>query len=130
MGRVFFVLLLLILNACASLPTDVLATKDQIMSATKEWQAAYDSRDPKRIVSMYDEEAVIWGTTHSNLWRNCLYLGILHVHGHQRLSNGAQAGKIHFGISQQGREVACCSSPFLGVAVIKRQCTICCGVYG
>ena len=86
MGRVFFVLLLLILNACASLPTDVLATKDQIMSATKEWQAAYDSRDPKRIVSMYDEEAVIWGTTHSNLWRNCLYLGLLHVHGHQRLS--------------------------------------------
>jgi uncharacterized protein (TIGR02246 family) len=63
MQRLFFGLLLLFLSACTSLPTDGKATRDQIMSATKEWQAAYDSRDPKRIVSMYDEEAVLWGTT-------------------------------------------------------------------
>ncbi len=64
MRRLFFVmLLLLVLSACTSLPTDGQATRDQIMLATKEWQAAYDSRDPKRIISMYDEEAVLWGTT-------------------------------------------------------------------
>jgi hypothetical protein len=63
MRRLFFALLLLVLSACTSLPTDDLATKDQIKFATKEWQAAYDSRDPRRIVSMYGEEAVLWGTT-------------------------------------------------------------------
>jgi uncharacterized protein (TIGR02246 family) len=44
-------------------PADGQATKDQIAAATKAWQAAYDSRDPKNIVSMYDTEAVLWGTT-------------------------------------------------------------------
>jgi uncharacterized protein (TIGR02246 family) len=63
MHRLFSVLLLMILSACASLPTDVQATKDQIAAATQAWQMAYDSRDPKAIVSMYDEDAVLWGTT-------------------------------------------------------------------
>lgn len=51
-----------VLNACASVPADGQATRDQIAAATKAWQAAYDSRDPKNIVSMYDTEAVLWGT--------------------------------------------------------------------
>lgn len=63
MRRFFCVLLLVILSACASLPVDGQTTKDQVVAATKAWQAAYDSRDPKRIVGMYDEEAVLWGTT-------------------------------------------------------------------
>ncbi len=51
-----------VLNACAAVPADGQATRDQIAAATKAWQAAYDSRDPKNIVSMYDTEAVLWGT--------------------------------------------------------------------
>ena len=51
-----------VLNACAASSTDGQATKDQIAAALKAWQAAYDSRDPKNIVSMYDTEAVLWGT--------------------------------------------------------------------
>jgi uncharacterized protein (TIGR02246 family) len=70
MQRLFLVMLLLVLGACTSLPNDGQATRDQIESATKEWQAAYDSRDPKRIVSLYDEEAVLWGTTAKTIASN------------------------------------------------------------
>jgi len=62
MRALFFTLLLLLLNACASVPADEQTTRDQIAAATKAWQAAYDTRDPKSIVDMYDMEAVLWGT--------------------------------------------------------------------
>jgi hypothetical protein len=55
--------LLVILGACASLSAEGPPPKDQVAAATKAWQAAYDSRDPKNIVSMYDAEALLWGTT-------------------------------------------------------------------
>ena len=61
--RIFFsTLVLIILSACASAPVDGQATRDQVAAAIKAWQAAYDSRDPKNIVGMYDAEAVLWGT--------------------------------------------------------------------
>ncbi len=63
MRVIFSSLLLLLLGACASVPVDGQAARDQIAAATKKWQAAYDSRDPKNIVSMYDAQAVLWGTT-------------------------------------------------------------------
>ena len=44
------------------MPADRQATRDQIAAATQAWQAAYDSRDPKNIVGMYDADAVLWGT--------------------------------------------------------------------
>jgi hypothetical protein len=56
-------LLLLLLGACGSVPAEGQAPRDQIAAATKAWQEAYDSRDPKNIVSLYDAEAVLWGTT-------------------------------------------------------------------
>lgn len=62
MRIIFSALLLLLLGACASVPTSGQEKTDQIAAATKAWQAAYDSRDPKNIVSMYDAEAVLWGT--------------------------------------------------------------------
>ena len=62
MRVLFSACLLLLLSACASLQADGLATKDQVAAATKAWQIAYDSRDPMNIVSMYDAEAVLWGT--------------------------------------------------------------------
>lgn len=55
-------LLLFLLNACAVVPSEGQETRDQIAAATKAWQSAYDTRDPKNIVSMYDPEAVLWGT--------------------------------------------------------------------
>ena len=63
MRMIFSALLLLLLSACASVPPDEQSSNDQIAVATKAWQTAYDSRDPKGIVSMYDTDAVLWGTT-------------------------------------------------------------------
>ena len=63
MRALFFTLPVLLLNACASMPADGQARTDQIAAATKAWQAAYDTRDPKSIVDMYDTQAVLWGTT-------------------------------------------------------------------
>jgi uncharacterized protein (TIGR02246 family) len=63
MRAFFFALPLVVLTACASVPAEGPETKDQVAAATKAWQTAYDSRDPKRIVSLYDAQAVLWGTT-------------------------------------------------------------------
>lgn len=62
MHALFSALLLLLLGACASLPGDPPASTDQVAAATQAWQVAYDSRDPKNIVGLYDAEAVLWGT--------------------------------------------------------------------
>ena len=70
MRVLFSAFLLLLLSACASVPVDVQATRDQIASATKAWQVAYDSRDPKNIVGMYDAEAVLWGTNAKSIAPN------------------------------------------------------------
>ena len=70
MRVLFSAFLLLLLSACASAPVDVQATRDQIASATKGWQVAYDSRDPKSIVGMYDAEAVLWGTNAKSIAPN------------------------------------------------------------
>lgn len=62
MRVLFSVLFLFLVTSCVSIQKDDQSTRDQIEAATKAWQTAYDSRDPKRIVSMYDPEAVLWGT--------------------------------------------------------------------
>ena len=62
MRLLFSALFLLLLSGCASVPEGGQPARDQIAAATKAWQSAYDSRDPKNIVSMYDSEAVLWGT--------------------------------------------------------------------
>jgi len=63
MRSLFSALILVILSGCGSLSIDGQTDRDQILAATKAWQAAYDSRDAKNIISMYDEKAVLWGTT-------------------------------------------------------------------
>ena len=63
-------LLLLLLDACATVPLDGQAARDQISAATKAWQMAYDSRDPNSIVGMYDPEAVLWGTSAKTIAAN------------------------------------------------------------
>lgn len=63
MQTIISAVLLFLLSACASLQANDRGSTDQITAATQAWQAAYDSRDPKTIVSMYDAEAILWGTT-------------------------------------------------------------------
>jgi len=56
-------LLVALLPACATSTGGGAGGKDQVAAATAAWRAAYDSRDPARIVAMYDSAAVLWGTT-------------------------------------------------------------------
>jgi uncharacterized protein (TIGR02246 family) len=56
-------LLLLLTSACATTLGGASDGTGQIAAATEAWRAAYDSRDPARIASMYDTDAVLWGTT-------------------------------------------------------------------
>jgi uncharacterized protein (TIGR02246 family) len=56
-------LLVALLPACATSSGGGAGGRDQVAAATAAWRAAYDSRDPARIVAMYDSEAVLWGTT-------------------------------------------------------------------
>jgi hypothetical protein len=37
--------------------------KEQVAAATAAWVAAYNTRDPARITALYDQEAVLWGTS-------------------------------------------------------------------
>ena len=57
---------ILLLAACAThntTPGNSSATKEQVAAATAAWVAAYNTRDPARITSLYDQEAVLWGTS-------------------------------------------------------------------
>lgn len=46
------------------------SAKQHVAEATAAWVAAYNSRDPARITSMYDPEAVFWGTTAKRIAAN------------------------------------------------------------
>lgn len=51
---------LLVLLAC---PSPALAgPKEDVATATQAWIDAMNSRDPERMVALYDPEAVLWGT--------------------------------------------------------------------
>jgi hypothetical protein len=36
--------------------------KEDVTVATQEWADAFNSRDPERVLALYDPEAVLWGT--------------------------------------------------------------------
>jgi uncharacterized protein (TIGR02246 family) len=57
-------LLVALLSGCATISGSGGSDgKDQVVAATEAWRVAYNSRDPARITSMYDTDAVLWGTT-------------------------------------------------------------------
>lgn len=62
--RTFIVALVVLLNACAapSAGPGEASVNPEISAATAKWVAAYNSRDPARITSMYEPDAVLWGT--------------------------------------------------------------------
>jgi uncharacterized protein (TIGR02246 family) len=41
--------------------------EEQVTAATEAWVAAYNSRDPERVLSLYETDAVLWGTTSPTL---------------------------------------------------------------
>ena len=56
-------LLLVLVSACSTTTTVAPeASRQQVADATDEWRAAYDSREPKRIVALYAVDAALWGT--------------------------------------------------------------------
>ena len=61
---------ILLLAACAThntTPGNSSATKEQVAAATAAWVAAYNTRDPARITSLYDQEAVLWALQQKRL---------------------------------------------------------------
>ena len=36
--------------------------KEDVTAATQAWADAFNSRDPERVLALYDPEAVLWGT--------------------------------------------------------------------
>ena len=57
-------LMALVMFGCAPAAVNTQSSgADAIAAATTAWRVAYDSRDPARITSMYDSDAVLWGTT-------------------------------------------------------------------
>ena len=41
--------------------------KEDIEAATRAWAEAFNSRDPERVLALYDQEAVLWGTVSPTL---------------------------------------------------------------
>ena len=62
--RISMILMLFaFLAACATTDHSPTGTaKEGVAAATQAWRAAYDSRNPERIVGQYAPDAVFWGT--------------------------------------------------------------------
>ena len=41
--------------------------KEEVAAATQAWAEAFNSRDPARVLALYDAEAVFWGTVSPTL---------------------------------------------------------------
>ena len=55
---------LLVLGVPALAPA---GPKEDVAAATQAWVDAFNSRDPERVVALYDPEAVLWGTVSPTL---------------------------------------------------------------
>jgi hypothetical protein len=42
------------------------ASRDDVAAATQAWIDAMNSRDPEKVVALYDSEAVLWGPVSAN----------------------------------------------------------------
>src|SRR5262245_21761435 len=62
--------ILLLVTALVLLGTPALVPagpKDDVAAATQAWAEAFNSRDPARVLALYDAEAVLWGTVSPTL---------------------------------------------------------------
>jgi uncharacterized protein (TIGR02246 family) len=61
----FFILVLALLVAG---PQVKAATAEEaVAAATQSWVDAFNSRDPERVLALYDQDAVLWGTSSATL---------------------------------------------------------------
>jgi hypothetical protein len=64
MRNLIVLFLIVLVTACGTISADRTdSAKQQVAEAIAAWVEAYNSRDPARITSLYDSEAVFWGTT-------------------------------------------------------------------
>ena len=71
MRKLSAVFLVVLFTACGTISADRSDNaKQQVAEATASWVAAYNSRDPGRITSLYDPEAVFWGTSAKTIAAN------------------------------------------------------------
>jgi hypothetical protein len=117
MSRIGLVIALLIL-APPSL-TVAAGPKDDVAAAAQAWINAMNSRDPERVVSLYDSEAVLWGTRSPTLRDNPAtvreYFNILRtvptsykaVLGEQRIRiyGDINSGTYTFSETREGEEI-------------------------
>lgn len=59
MSRIAILMSLMILS-CARMA--LAGSSEDVAAATQAWIDAMNSRDPERVVALYDPEAVLWGT--------------------------------------------------------------------
>ena len=43
------------------------APEDDVAAATQAWAEAFNTRDPERVLALYETDAVLWGTTSASL---------------------------------------------------------------
>jgi uncharacterized protein (TIGR02246 family) len=71
--RALLASLFLLLAACGVIGEsrdDSARRRSEVAEATAAWVGAYNSRDPSRITTLYDAEAVFWGTTSPTIRAN------------------------------------------------------------
>ena len=65
------ILLFVTVLVMLGVPTLALAgPKEDVAAATQAWAEAFNSRDPARVLALYDAEAVFWGTISPTLRDN------------------------------------------------------------
>ena len=65
MSRTQIVLTLSLLFGIAGLSSA--GPKEDVAAATQAWAEAFNSRDPERVLALYDSDAVLWGTVSPTL---------------------------------------------------------------
>jgi uncharacterized protein (TIGR02246 family) len=48
-------------------PFATAAPADEVAAATQTWADAFNTRDPERVLALYETDAVLWGTTSPTL---------------------------------------------------------------
>jgi len=96
MQRILILALVLTLSA----PGVAMAgPKEDVAAATRAWAAAYDSRDPKQAIALYDAEAVFWGTLSPTIRDNpeaiLAYFKSMPATPHSRVKLGEQHIRVY-----------------------------------
>ena len=96
MQRILILALVLTLGAPG---VAIAGPTDDVAAATRAWAAAYDSRDPKQAMALYDAEAVFWGTLSPTVRANpdaiLAYFNRMPASPHSRVKLGEQHIRVY-----------------------------------